>query len=116
FGVSTVGLPAQMILLMVSRAAPGHGVPPPQPVARFHAARPAAATAPVRIDSRCMSGLEGLLTGRTLLGRYRVDAVAGRGGMAVVYRGHDERLDRPVAVKVLSTATTDPHQHAALRT
>ncbi|MFF2495398.1 serine/threonine-protein kinase [Agromyces sp. NPDC058064] len=43
-------------------------------------------------------------TGRTLGGRYRLDALIGRGGMASVYRGFDESLGRPVAVKVFSEA------------
>jgi serine/threonine protein kinase len=42
------------------------------------------------------------LTGRTLAGRYRVDALIGRGGMADVYRGADEVLGRPVAIKILT--------------
>jgi len=34
-------------------------------------------------------------------GRYKIEHEVGRGGMAVVYRAHDTRHDRPVAIKVL---------------
>ncbi len=34
--------------------------------------------------------------------RFRIDQELGRGGMAVVYRAHDQHLDRFVAIKVLS--------------
>lgn len=40
------------------------------------------------------------LVGRQV-GGYRVDAVIGAGGMGVVYRAHDSRLGRVVAIKVL---------------
>ena len=38
---------------------------------------------------------------RVLSGRYRVDELIGRGGMATVYRGYDLTLGRAVAIKVL---------------
>ncbi|HEU5006733.1 MAG TPA: Stk1 family PASTA domain-containing Ser/Thr kinase [Jatrophihabitantaceae bacterium] len=52
---------------------------------------------------------EDLLVGRTLEGRYRILERIARGGMSTVYSAVDERLDRLVAVKVMSSAlSTDP--------
>jgi serine/threonine-protein kinase len=49
------------------------------------------------------------LVGRTLEGRYRVVERIARGGMSTVYAAVDERLDRDVAVKVMSAAlSADP--------
>ena len=35
------------------------------------------------------------------LGAYRIDREIGRGGMGLVYLGHDTRLDRAVAIKLV---------------
>jgi serine/threonine-protein kinase len=49
------------------------------------------------------------LVGRTLEGRYRLLERIARGGMSTVYAAVDERLDRNVAVKVMSAAlSADP--------
>ena len=54
---------------------------------------------------------------RILHERYRVDELIGRGGMADVFRGHDLRLNRTVAVKMMRPdLARDPAFQARFRT
>ena len=48
------------------------------------------------------------------LGDYTIRSLLGRGGMARVYKGYDERLDRYAAVKVITSdfvATADETEY-----
>src|SRR6516225_6526529 len=47
----------------------------------------------------------------TRLGRYTIEALLGTGGMGEVYRAHDTRLKRDVAVKVLPDVSARDAEH-----
>src|SRR5687768_10480039 len=48
------------------------------------------------------------LTSGTRLGAFEILALVGTGGMGEVYRARDTRLDRTVALKILTDAGPDP--------
>ena len=48
------------------------------------------------------------LTTGTRLGPYEIQSTLGTGGMGEAYRALDKRLNRPVAIKVLSPQLADP--------
>lgn len=53
------------------------------------------------------------LLGRMIDGRYRITELMARGGMGSVYVAQDERLDRPVAIKVIHSHLAESPQYSA---
>src|SRR5262245_16321015 len=52
----------------------------------------------------------------SFIGPYRIDSLLGVGGMGEVYRAHDSKLNRDVAIKILPSAfATDPDRLASFK-
>jgi serine/threonine-protein kinase len=60
-------------------------------------------------------GILSLLLGRSLCDRYRVDSVIATGGMGAVCRAFDLKLERSVAVKVITAVAPDADEAERLR-
>jgi serine/threonine protein kinase len=78
----------------------------PVPVAgRSEPAEPGAAPRLPRVGAGYPTGVETRAAAAVIGGRYRIHGLLGEGGMARVYDGFDQRLERPVAVKILRPQT-----------
>ena len=50
-----------------------------------------------------------------VIGRYKITGTLGEGGMGVVFAAQDERLQRPVAIKMVRESGYDEKSHERLR-
>ena len=65
------------------------------------------AAGPLESLDRTPAAVTQVLLGQQL-NHFRLDALIGGGGMGAVFRGHDEQLDRTVAIKVIPFVGDDP--------
>jgi serine/threonine protein kinase len=59
------------------------------------------------LSTAAATPLPDVLSPGAQLGPYRIDAKLGQGGMGTVHRALDTRLNRPVAIKFLSSELAD---------
>ena len=74
---------------------------PARPASDYKSARMNDDTPTERIDPDDAPTSRALAVGQRVLGRYTLEAVAGRGGMGVVWRARDEELGETLALKFL---------------
>ncbi len=79
----------------------GEPVVPPQRLHTGRAPRTEVLSPATPRDQETAGPIEDPLIGLLVDGRYRIGSKLARGGMATVYVAQDERLDRPVALKVM---------------
>ncbi|TWT87752.1 serine/threonine protein kinase [Stieleria varia] len=75
---------------------------------------PAALSPPAERSGRTPSDVAKILVGQQL-NQYRLEEMIGGGGMGAVFRGHDEQLDRTVAIKVIPFVGNDPEMQRRFR-
>jgi serine/threonine protein kinase len=88
--------------------------PEPADAAPAASATPTVPAVPASIRKPAPPASRALLPGAKV-GRYVIDRVLGRGGMADVYAARDTTLDREVALKVLRDTQTDAARYRLLR-
>jgi eukaryotic-like serine/threonine-protein kinase len=87
-------------------------VTPPLKAPEMGPDRPGDPATPDKPPQTVSCGRDPLLNA-LLDGRYRLGQPIGRGGMGVVYRAFDTRLERPVAVKLLADAGATNKERSA---
>jgi eukaryotic-like serine/threonine-protein kinase len=87
-----------------ARAAPTRiigGVPDDDPRTAVSIGGPLGAAETVADDTRPSATGGGVFAAGTMVGRYRIEACLGAGGMGIVYRARDTELDRAIALKLV---------------
>ncbi len=93
-----------------TQEARGDAMGPPSTKASTQNPQPAASAAAPPVGGRVEALLQNVYavpSGLVVSGRYRIEALLGRGGMAAVYRAHDLELDEQIAIKLFARGADD---------